>query len=199
MPRKAKQLKKDYTGDLKKPIRLKKIPEPPCGGLKAVLTDVFDGEFENYRKECGVYDSNTKNYLFWERVRKLGLLFDHYNIDKQDPDRWFHLSFYLADNHVPGFKVEEDNVGGAPVIWDDLRLALLYFQVQEKTQENSRSISWACKELAKGRRETKSTLENRYIEAKENNLVCLITSIIPNSNQTEVIKGIIEHLEKTSQ
>jgi hypothetical protein len=50
----------------------------------------------------------------WEFDQKLPLLFDHYGVAKDDPDRWQKLCLSLAIAHIPGFQVRASRAKGRP-------------------------------------------------------------------------------------
>lgn len=208
MPRKPAHLEKAYTGDLKKRIRKKQSPTAPTILERAISPDV-DYE-KKYKQELAefVYEQNT--FFMEERFRKLDLLFDHYDIDRNNPDRWFLLSMKLAINHVDGFWLEEDaQSGGAPTLWDDRKLALLYFEVQKliisKGSKSTHNPNWACGQLAKNPKwnSTQKTLANKHSKATSSLFVKLYLNIIetePFKNDVpETIDFFLESLKKHSQ
>lgn len=54
--------------------------------------------------------------LMWrpEYDKKFDLLFDHYLIPHNDPDRWRKLALALAQDHVPGFQEKGTKTRGRP-------------------------------------------------------------------------------------
>ncbi|MBT4921776.1 MAG: hypothetical protein HON23_02035 [Rickettsiales bacterium] len=88
---------KKYKGELASPIKIKKPPAPPT-----LLTHCID-EKERHQTQLNHYANETSLHVVKERLRKLDLLLDKNGIDKNDPDKWFKLSYELSCEHVPGF------------------------------------------------------------------------------------------------
>ncbi len=49
------------------------------------------------------YTASARQHFAEKVAPKWALLFDHYGIDGDDPNRWTHLAVKLASEHVPGF------------------------------------------------------------------------------------------------
>lgn len=112
-----------------------------------------------------------------EAAEKLMALLTHYKIDKENSERWFNLSFALAMEFVPGFKVVTDNRKTKPNKWTLLRYATLYFSVElEKKLRPNQTYSWICNHLTKEGNlwEGEKNLHPRYCESKESGLVRLL-------------------------
>lgn len=88
---------KKYKGELASPIKIKKSPTPPTA-----LTSSINGE-EKYQTQLKEYFKESSLHVVKERLKKLELLLDQNDIDKNDPDKWFKLSYELSCEHVPGF------------------------------------------------------------------------------------------------
>lgn len=188
MPRQAKQLQKRYKGQLNKPLRRKAIPNPPASGLRHFLSkEEYEELQEKHKKSRRNIQADNALNLTKQAAEKLGLLLEHYEIDKNDPDRWFLLSLALARNHVTGFQIKEDGSAGRRVVWNENKLVVLYFEVvqliKSKNREPQYGISWACAQLVKRpewRNFEAKTLQTKYSEAKKSGLVRLLIDVLEN-------------------
>jgi hypothetical protein len=86
--------KKKWTGELKKPIRVRVAR--PKGLAVTDAETVMKANEEMERLACDA--------IYSERMRKLHLLMEHYGI--ADKDDWFCLALALATDHIPGFQIE---------------------------------------------------------------------------------------------
>ena len=99
---------------------------------------------------------------------RLRLLLDHYEIARDDPNRWIELSMWLAVNHVPGF---EYSPKGAPTKWGENEEFKLFSRVVELTKRGN-SIRNACRLLAKkepykSHSQSMEVLRRRFYAAKK--------------------------------
>ncbi len=172
MPRKPKQLGKEYKGALNKPTRRTTPPKPRGIAAKILFPEATD----NYQEDSNKWLGESTLNVISDQLPKLMLLMDHYDIQRDDPERWFLLSLSLARNHVPGFRVEEKNQDGRKKEWDVAKDTFLYLCIIEKIYtgklDASKTISWACEQLAKdsfwkNAGCTKKTLQNRYAQAEK--------------------------------
>lgn len=123
-----------------------------------------------------------------EFQEKLLLLFDLFGIDQTSEDRWVQLSMRLVVEYIPGFSVAESSPDGRKEIWDDQRLAKLWYEATEIQQQRTaaaviRSDVDACRLLARagGARTTgeverrAKTLVNRLAKARSSPLVRMLS------------------------
>jgi hypothetical protein len=86
-----------------------------------------------------------------EKTDKLYKLCDHFEIDRNDPQKWFRLSLALAEKHVRGF--QERRKPGAKTKWTPFRKWELKLAVDQKINEAGKrggtSVTWVCRILAK--------------------------------------------------
>ncbi len=114
-----------------------------------------------------------------ESIAKLVVLLNHYKIDKENPERWFELSFALAREYIPGFKVVTDSRKTKPNKWTPLRYAALYSSVEvEKKLRPKQTYGSICSYLSRNSDPWKGikNLHPRYCESKESGLIRLLTN-----------------------
>ncbi len=174
MPRKSKQLEKEYSGHLKQPIILPS-DLPTTGRFFESNTGLL----------ADMYERENIPRITAEMHDKFDLLFEHYGISNTSDHRWYLLALKLAINHVPGFQVVTEK-RGRKIKWDPVALAHLYFEVEDRLQTSeykNPTVQWACSELSRtptwkaffGPRgdtdQNAKTLQNNYILAKTSLLV----------------------------
>lgn len=95
-----------------------------------------------------VYAGQPSEQLVKLIAGKLRLLFDHYEIAKDNPDPCFTLALRLARDHVPGFHQRDPfrKKAGRPAKWTDSRVMELHADVIELVQQN-KSEANACRIL----------------------------------------------------
>ena len=100
--------------------------------------------------------------------RKLGLLYDHYQIADGEPsDRLAVLAIALAFAHVPGFRSAGQVLPGRPVDWTKEDLRLLYFRVEAEKLQSRCSARKAVHQIAGvNYRQTPERLYRVYVDAK---------------------------------
>jgi hypothetical protein len=143
-----------YAGVLSEPIY-----EPIISGVGLLndssADDLKDAAIKRALKRC---------------FAKFPALCKHYNLDPADRDRWIWLSFYLARDHVPGFRVyyKEPPKAGRKKKWD-VELDEELLRVVENTRAG-KTIKEAITKLAKDHPTFKTfasvSLQVRYREAK---------------------------------
>jgi hypothetical protein len=74
--------------------------------------------------------------LMWrpEFDRKFDLLFGHYSISRDDPNKWGRLALALAEAHVPGFQEKEAKMRGRPKAWSGAREFNLWQQFRKRVE-----------------------------------------------------------------
>lgn len=157
--------KRFSNASLDKPIKVKSFNPPSLINSDKIAAENRKIAKENFLK-C-VKDS----------TEKLGVLCEHYGISKEDPNRWFSLSFALAGEYVPGFKVISDKRKTKPNKWTLEKYAALYFAVGLEKEFNPKlTISAICKRLNRSSVFWKSekSLHKRYSEAVESWLVRML-------------------------
>lgn len=86
-----------------------------------------------------------------EKLKKLLLLCDHYEIERNHPRQWFLLALALAEQHVRG--LQERRKPGAKQKWTRVKKWELKEAVDRKIADKGRtpgtSVTWACGVLAK--------------------------------------------------
>ena len=148
--------KKKWTGELKKPIRVRVVR--PRGLAITDAETVMKANEEMERLACdAIYD---------ELIKKLRLLMEHYGI--ADKDDWFSLAIALATDHIPGFQIEwplvtlppgfsgpvttKEKKGGRPSYWDVDRLEQLGSAVEsEKARHGIKTDREALSRLSRRR------------------------------------------------
>jgi hypothetical protein len=127
-----------FGGPLKKPIIVKQRLGP-------VLDDLMDD-------------------IFKQRLEKLVLLMDYYNLETDD-NAWLLLSLRLACAFVPGLKVSRKGVG-APAKWKD-RGGDIIAAVQAEMKRTGGGVAKAIDSLKRDNPdEWKSFNEPRYYELR---------------------------------
>lgn len=108
------------------------------------------------------------------RAEKIGLLLDHYDIARSDPQWERKLLWALIDNHVPGLsdphRQAEGKPVGAPLDWNVPRNLNLIADVARLKLDSTRSIKAICEDLSQtvayaGIRP--ASLQNRFNEARK--------------------------------
>jgi hypothetical protein len=200
MPRKSISQEIAYKGDLIKPIRIDASPLAPTLLTGANDKLAKDQYILNLQKKL----SDDSLFILEERLRKLGLLLEHYKISKDHPDKWLHLALGLAVDRVAGFRVE--NAGqrpGSPKKWDAILLAKLYFDIEKalKGSKKRNSVHWACTQLAKDKswksliKSEKALLNprflhNKYLEAKKSEFVLFFLNLQKDERVLDVAADI---------
>lgn len=187
MARPRKDIQKPLPKSLKTRVRLKSVPKNQ--DQRRSLLDLDDitpkKEAEEKNSSLQVHVENTL-ILMEEHLNKLGILLDHYNINKNDENCWLFLSLALARDYIEGFKTTFDKPAGRKEEWTDNELIRLYFDVRLKSLNAPKyiksSVNWAYKEIAKekekearrskkNQNETKTysskTLQNLFIKSKK--------------------------------
>ena len=92
--------------------------------------------------------------------KRLNMLLDEYEIERDDPDRWPLLSLQLAFDHVPGF--EFDRSGRKPKWTEDRDLRL--FEDVNRYKKTGKKMTEICKLLSESSdyEETPDALKQRY-------------------------------------
>ncbi len=144
MARKAKPI---YSGALNDPIVVQ-----PLGTLSVV------SESENKR----IRD---------EQVEKIKLLFQHYEIESNDKNRWQKLAIALAFQHVRGLQLAlPPGKAGAARLWDYQEAQLLIDEVSAIAATSKLSVAGAIRLLCKQKGDrwgsNPDSLQTRYYEAK---------------------------------
>lgn len=179
MPPQSRRQKDLPKGPLTEPIA--PFAPPPKGPF--VLDQIKPNSREEYNQALAKWRHQTTIDLLMERFRKLTLLLDHYEIEKDDDDRWFKLASELANQFVPGFSLKQmqGKKIGAPNKWDDNRYLDLYSTViamhKGRAREGKQPMSDmdVCRQLAKKTKwanvGSAKTLANEYLKAKKSMLV----------------------------
>ena len=73
------------------------------------------------------------------------LLFKHFSISKDHPERWKKLALALAKNHVPGFQEKQPETRGRPSKWeisDEFVLCceFVFLQISGKSERQAAKI-----------------------------------------------------------
>ena len=194
MPRKTIHSK--FSGELNTPIKRLKKPKPLPGEPRVIYSQTWpETDLEEIKR------LNEDNRVRKEKERKLPLLFEHYNIDPADVNAWMNLALGLADDYVPGFYVESESQKiGRDIVWNAIRLALLWIHVYKKTEAiGKKNAKAACRNLmkqepwkewlAKGKGEgtakykvdksaSDDTLYNRYLLACKSDLVQIHMAVL---------------------
>ena len=96
MPSKERNI---YKGALNKPIRV-----PTYKAKRRTYREIVtDAPPQDEAERKAHTENNTLRYGT-EFLEKMPLLFAHYGI-ADSPDKWMHLAFRLARDHVPGFRL----------------------------------------------------------------------------------------------
>ncbi len=179
-----KKTGKKFCKELLKPITIEPKPSYPSAGARAIWPELK----EQSEKENAAWAMRSTSHKYMESTRKMGLLLEHYGLERDDPNNWFLLAFYLAQQFIPGFQTETKARSGRPRTWNSTWLTKLYLAVEEKkqvakTQKKRVTIENICHHLAK--EEPWKTLSNnkdgvlydRYIESRKAPMIALLTSL----------------------
>ena len=127
-----KKSKPKRSGVLNQPI-------PPLKITKALLTDNLSTDTQIQIRERTELE-----------VRKLSLLLAEYNIDSENPIKWFLLAWHLAKDYEPGFQEDRQTKKGRPGKWTFSRLLRLNQEFYEIINGNPRkTVANAASILAK--------------------------------------------------
>jgi hypothetical protein len=106
--------------------------------------------------------------IFDEQMKKLNLLLDHYDIPRDDGDRWLRLSWELACEFLPGMQFTEWQPPKDTWEWRSIILAARVDVLQEQRNRGIRdAIRTLQKRFPEWRRYKPKALEARYYEAKK--------------------------------
>lgn len=131
---------KNLPRDLFSPIRMEKIIFP-------TFEDFIQSEKEADSKVNSQILAN-KLLIFNQRMEKLISLGNHFGLDKNDPNFWLLLCFYMGNYFVPGFQVQESVARNRKKVWDNQLMILLWYNVREK-MKGGKSALGACSILIK--------------------------------------------------
>lgn len=195
MPRLPKNQSKPYPSKVTK--RIKVDPTPL---LRSVLKEPTDEQKAIHQKDLEKYHFKTAMKATTEAIEKMFLLLDHYNIDRNDEEKWFFLAFNLARNHIEGFSLEDKKPEGSPKIWDNFTYLKLYHDVSNKVSLSpDKSIAWACRQLVKAqpwkdmlRGDKGKSLENQYNKSKSSPLVKFYNFILSDSRIRDMAPDFAE-------
>ncbi|MBY3027582.1 hypothetical protein HF265_00405 [Rhizobium leguminosarum] len=147
-------MKSSYAGPLKEPLAPIRRP-----ALSEDAAAVLRAELERLRSE---------------RAVKIGLLLDHYEIARSDPQWERNLLWALIDEHVPGLADPHRGDDGAPVgatlDWTVSRNLQLIADVARAKLDTDRSIKALCEELCQSGAYAgmkAASLQNRFNEARK--------------------------------
>ena len=177
-----RQKHKKFTGKFSKLSKEIKIPPPP---QKIVTVLTSPDEKEQIEKERKEWKRKCAHIVVKKSNEKLDLLFDWYDIDKNDLNgRWFRL----AVDHIRGFSVVEEKSRGRPKEYNDFKLLQLNWEInktlKEKKQKHpSYSAKAVCK-YATGWGCIGDSLYNRYLESKQSTFVQWFESMKDGSNRS---------------
>lgn len=195
MPRLPKNQSKPYPSNVTKKIKVD--PAPP---LHSALKEPTEAQKQAYQKELQRYNLDTAIKATAEAAEKMFLLLDHYNIDRNDEEKWFFLAFNLARNHIEGFSLEDKKPKGSPRIWDNFTYLKLYHDVSNKVSLSpNKSIAWACGQLVKAqpwkdmlRGDKGKSLENQYNKSKSSPLVKFYNFILSDPRIRDMAPDFVE-------
>ncbi len=190
------------------PIKHKPFPKRP--GLGNQLLSGFD-ENEFIRKHENDF-LEIEKHVFSEKLKKLNLLLDYYDIKDAAPDtKWFNLCLAMADHKFAGFKVLEEKKRGRKESWNMKLLAKLYFQIEAQVNQweiikpvfdRKLSIIKACDILVKKQpwaslNITSEALQVKYYAAKKSPLLklyiaCVAVGSLRDNENIEIIHNVID-------
>jgi hypothetical protein len=95
-----------YPGKLNEPLEPRENP-PPI-------------ESEEYPEDVAPAETSGAPEFEWrlEYDEKFDLLYDHFSIERDDPERWMKLALVLAKQHVPGFQEKHTETRGRRRKWE---------------------------------------------------------------------------------
>lgn len=172
-----KRKKKAQLPEFGLPPQLPARPSRPSRPSLLATADPSKAKIdEQYKKALKQWNRHCALILSTDEIRKLGVLLERYSVANDDPNRWFMLALRLAHEFVPGFAIAERRPAGRQLVWDLVRLYLLWLDVQLlRGDKPNRSVSGACHILAKcpqWKGLKGKTLQTRYErEAKHSPLV----------------------------
>ena len=182
----ARKTSDKYKGKytlLSKPIVI------PPHALEPISLMASELEKRQYAFTKTALAKENANLVMAESFKKIELLFDFYNLDIKK-DGWPILAMRLAQEFIPGFRIQRKKKPGAPTIWDDGKQLELYWEVNDLLENKKKSnpsfkVSDACALLSKQRNVSPKTLQNQYSKIKNSTLLKLIQSFTSNINSSD--------------
>jgi hypothetical protein len=140
----ASRSKPRFTGFLNDPI----ITYP---FLEFFVLDYENAADEFERDEFIAKHERWLESIHEERLEKLVLLLRHYDVARDDPDRWRRLAFRMALDFVPGMRVEYEipRQRGRPRKWKGELGKIFYRHIQAINKERGRGVRDAIRTLLK--------------------------------------------------
>ena len=187
--------KRPYSGLLKKHIALSQHKQQSSIRNFFSLTDN-----ENETNQFPLL------FLFEERLKKIPLLYQHFNLNPNNPADKNALILALAERHVEGFKPANPlKKRGSPRRWGPLKLFDLYMAVNDLQKEKTHyKVTDACRYLIKhderwkskrsrqnlGSKQSIKLLQDKYTESKNSDFVKLYHA----SQHSEETKDLFEKI-----
>jgi hypothetical protein len=131
--------------------------------------------------------------IYDERLEKLALLLKHYGIEREDPRCWKRLSFRMAQDFVPGMRVEYElpRQRGRPRKWKGEFGDIFYRQIQAITKERGRGVRDAIRTLLKRLGSNGSIADKAYQRNMSDELRTL-SDELSNSKQSPSVVRTLE-------
>lgn len=149
---------------------LERLPFPNLRPVSLLVSAMSEEERVLHEAEVKVHNDAVMAEIEELSFFKLFLLLKYHDIDPNDELRWFLLATKLAQQYEPGFQMQTAPSGRASK-WEFTKLLGLLTLV-EMIRENKpgASVSQACHLVLNNYlpdlKVSKKTLENRYLEAK---------------------------------
>lgn len=204
--------KKIYKGVLNTPIELPAPPNPPSQARQFLDAECMKG----HEEKLSDYIKETYSELHAERLQKMLILYEHYNIDPEEQGADRQLAFLLAIDHVPGFQHSFPKKAGRSKKWGNVTLIKLFFEVSELLANKNAGhdvpkfhSSDACRYLIKrepwkslisakaNTNHTAKVLENKFAEAKKSPLIIgYLAAKETGSPEDKILVHFVEGLAK---
>lgn len=149
---------------------LERLPFPNLRPVSLLVSTMSEEERILHEAEVKVHNDAIMEEIHELTCYKLFLLLKYHGIDLYDEHRWFILATKLAQQYEPGFQIQTAPSGRVNK-WEFTKLLGLLTLV-EMIRENKpgASISQVCHLILNNYlpdlKVSKKTIENRYLEAK---------------------------------
>lgn len=176
------------AGPLTEPIQTKTWRPSPPTLMETMVNPKAD---EQYKARLEAWEVETTPEITDKTFSKMLLLLDHYDIARDDGERWFSLSMKLARDYVPGLQIKDKPpVDRGADKWTDLELVRLYcaFMVVKLEQPDVFDVDIARalqndKHWKEKMGASTDTLQKMFIKSKKTQLVEMVQTI---AKDTEV-------------
>ncbi|WP_180009303.1 hypothetical protein [Acinetobacter sp. YH12238] len=154
---------------------LERLPFPELRTLSLLSKFLPEEEQLKHEAEVKAHNDAVIENLKELTFIKLFLLMKYHDIDPADPNHWLLLATKLAQQYEPGFQMQSAPSGRSNK-WDFVNLLGLFTLVEYICESKKNcSVSNACNiinnQYLPDLKSSKKTLENKYLDAKNNKLL----------------------------